>query len=46
MIKVENVTKDFDNRELFTNLNLNFEKGKVYALIGPSVEVVKQHYLT
>lgn len=36
MIKVENVTKDFDNRELFTNLNLNFEKGKVYALIGPS----------
>ncbi|MGX4763727.1 ABC transporter ATP-binding protein [Holzapfeliella sp. JNUCC 72] len=36
MIKVENVTKDFDNRELFTNLNLNFEKGKIYALIGPS----------
>lgn len=36
MIKVEKLTKDFDNREIFANLDLEFERGKIYALIGPS----------
>lgn len=36
MIKIQNVSKKFDEREIFSHLNLNFEKGKSYALIGAS----------
>lgn len=36
MIKIEGLTKKFNDRTIFSNLNLVFEKGKVYALIGAS----------
>ena len=36
MLKTLNMTKQFDQRILFDHLNLEFESGKVYALIGPS----------
>ena len=36
MLKTLNMTKKFDQRNLFDHLNLEFKSGKVYALIGPS----------
>ncbi|NYS49447.1 ATP-binding cassette domain-containing protein [Streptococcus danieliae] len=36
MIHLENVSKVFGERRLFSNLSITFEAGKVYALIGSS----------
>lgn len=36
MIKIHQLTKTFGDRTVFSNLNLNFDAGKVYALIGNS----------
>ena len=36
MIKIHQLTKTFGNRTVFSDLNLNFDAGKVYALIGNS----------
>ncbi|HEL1253068.1 TPA: ATP-binding cassette domain-containing protein, partial [Streptococcus equi subsp. zooepidemicus] len=35
-IEVLNVTKKFGSKKIFTDLNLTFEAGKSYALIGGS----------
>ena len=36
MIKIHQLTKTFGDRTVFSDLNLNFDVGKVYALIGNS----------
>lgn len=36
MIRLENVSKAFGERRLFSNISRTFEAGKVYALIGSS----------
>ncbi len=36
VLKIENVKKSFGEKILFTNLNLEIEKGEVFALIGPN----------
>ena len=36
MIKIEHLTKSFGERTVFQEINLQFEAGKVYALIGNS----------
>ncbi|MCD2348031.1 amino acid ABC transporter ATP-binding protein [Clostridium guangxiense] len=36
MIRVENLTKSFNNLTVFENLNLNVKKGEVVVIIGPS----------
>ena len=36
MIELKQVSKSFGERELFSNLSMTFEAGKVYALIGSS----------
>ena len=36
MIKIHQLTKTFGDRTVFSDLNLNFDSGKVYALIGNS----------
>ncbi|NQK93781.1 ABC transporter ATP-binding protein [Streptococcus suis] len=36
MIELKRVSKSFGDRELFSNLSMTFEAGKVYALIGSS----------
>ena len=36
MIKIHQLTKIFGDRTVFSDLNLNFDAGKVYALIGNS----------
>ena len=36
MIKIHQLTKTFGGRTVFSDLNLNFDAGKVYALIGNS----------
>ena len=36
MIKIHQLTKTFGNRTVFSDLNLNFDAGKLYALIGNS----------
>lgn len=36
MIKIHQLTKTFGDRTVFSGLNLNFDAGKVYALIGNS----------
>lgn len=36
MIKIEHLTKSFGERIVFQDINLQFEAGKVYALIGNS----------
>lgn len=36
MIKIHQLTKTFGYRTVFSDLNLNFDAGKVYALIGNS----------
>ncbi|HER3421541.1 TPA: ABC transporter ATP-binding protein, partial [Streptococcus pyogenes] len=35
-IEIFNVTKKFSSKKIFTDLNLTFEAGKSYALIGGS----------
>ena len=35
-IEIVNVTKKYGSKEIFTDLNLTFEAGKSYALIGGS----------
>lgn len=34
MIKIENISKKFGSKEVLNNINLNFEKGKVYGIVG------------
>lgn len=36
MIKIDNLTKTFEERPIFSQFNLTFQKGMVYALIGES----------
>lgn len=36
MIKINNLTKTFEDRPIFSDLNITFQTGKVYALIGES----------
>lgn len=36
MIKIHQLTKTFGDRTVFSDLNLNFDAGKVYSLIGNS----------
>ncbi len=36
MIKLTNVEKGFANKKILTNINLKFESGKTYALVGKS----------
>ena len=36
MIKIRNLNKGFGKKEIFRNLNLEFEAGKVFALIAPN----------
>jgi len=34
MIRIKNLSKEYGNKEVLCNINLNFEKGKVYGIIG------------
>ena len=34
MIKIENLSKKFGKKEVLKNINISFEKGKVYGLVG------------
>ncbi|MBP1566145.1 MAG: ABC transporter ATP-binding protein [Oscillospiraceae bacterium] len=36
MLRFENVIKGYGNKKALNNLNVSFEKGKVYALVGPN----------
>ncbi len=36
MLTIKNMTKAFGEREIFSDLNLTFEGGKIYAIIGAS----------
>lgn len=36
VLKLENISFAYDKKPIFKNLNLEFEKGKVYAIIGRS----------
>ncbi|VSI20976.1 ABC transporter ATP-binding protein [Streptococcus pneumoniae] len=36
MIDIQGLEKKFNDRAIFSGLNLKLEKGKVYALIGKS----------
>lgn len=36
MIELKNISKKFGSRQLFSDTNLHFEGGKIYALIGTS----------
>ena len=36
VLKLENISFAYDKKTIFKNLNLEFEKGKVYAIIGRS----------
>ena len=36
MIELKNISKKFGSRQLFSDTNLQFEGGKIYALIGTS----------
>jgi len=36
IIKLRNVKKSFKNIELFDNVNMDIEKGKIYGLVGPN----------
>lgn len=36
MIRVENLTKEYDGKVLFHDINMNIEKGEVVGIIGPS----------
>jgi ABC-2 type transport system ATP-binding protein len=34
MIKIQNLTKKFGTKEVLKNINIQFEKGKVYGIVG------------
>lgn len=36
LIKLTNITKKFKKNVIFSNVNITFEQGKIYALIGPN----------
>jgi ABC-2 type transport system ATP-binding protein len=36
MIKLENIKKDFKGTTVLQNVNVTFENGKTYAIIGSS----------
>ena len=36
IITVKNLIKNFDDTDVLKNINITFEKGKVYTIIGPS----------
>lgn len=36
MLEVKNIKKNFEDRKLFEHINLKFNKGKIYAIIGKS----------
>ena len=36
MLRVENLSKSFDGKQVFKNINATFEKGRVYSITGPS----------
>ena len=36
VLKLENISFTYDKKPIFKNLNLQFEKGKVYAIVGKS----------
>ena len=36
VLKLENISFTYDKKTIFKNLNLQFEKGKVYAIVGKS----------
>ena len=36
VLKLENISFAYDKKPIFKNLNLDFEKGKVYAIVGKS----------
>lgn len=36
IIKVQNLVKNYDDTEVLDHINISFEKGKVYTIIGPS----------
>lgn len=36
VLKLENISFTYDKKPIFKNLNLEFEKGKVYAIVGKS----------
>lgn len=36
MIKIKNLSVEIENKKIIENLNLKFEKGKIYALMGPN----------
>lgn len=36
VLKLENISFTYDKKAIFKNLNLQFEKGKVYAIVGKS----------
>ena len=36
VLKLENISFTYDKKPIFNNLNLQFEKGKVYAIVGKS----------
>ena len=35
-LEVKNVCKHFKNRTIFENINLEFESGKIYGIVGPN----------
>src|SRR3989304_3517413 len=36
LIRIENVSKSFGNKEVLKNINLSINKGEIFALMGPS----------
>ncbi len=36
MVKLENVKKQFRDKQVLTDINLNVEKGEIFALLGPN----------
>lgn len=36
MLRIENITKKYNNKEILKSINLNFQKGDVTVILGPS----------
>lgn len=36
LVRIENLSKSFGNRDVLKNVNLQFERGEIFALLGPS----------
>lgn len=36
VLKLENVTFEYENKVIFKDLNITFEEGKIYSIIGPN----------